>query len=148
MNVLTRAQGAGTCPVATRLVLIVQHTAESRLRIVGLLKLLTMAGKASIHSLPTEIKRRIAELCQLQDETSRDVFAHLRYRLADNAYASDEAETDLSKRGPFAEHRYGPKSLLSLSCVSKEWRDIALKILLRVNLILSRAQGIFQEISL
>ncbi|TKA54114.1 hypothetical protein B0A53_03491 [Rhodotorula sp. CCFEE 5036] len=92
---------------------------------------LYLPRKASIHSLPTEIKRRIAELCQLQDETSRDVFAHLRYRLADNAYASDEAETDLSKRGPFAEHRYGPKSLLSLSCVSKEWRDIALKILLR-----------------
>lgn len=38
-----------------------------------------MAGKASIHSLPTETKAQIAELCHLQDETTRAVFARLRH---------------------------------------------------------------------
>lgn len=37
-----------------------------------------MADKASIHSLPTEIKTRIAEHCRLQDETTLDVFERLR----------------------------------------------------------------------
>ena len=36
---------------------------------------------------------------------------------------------------------------MSLSRVSKEWRDIALEILLRVKLVPSRAQGMLQEIS-
>lgn len=40
-----------------------------------------MAVKASIYSLPTEIKTRIGELCHLQDEVIRAVF----YRLDETA---------------------------------------------------------------
>jgi hypothetical protein len=36
-----------------------------------------MTPKASMASLPTEIKTRIAELCRLQDEIFQDMFRHL-----------------------------------------------------------------------
>ena len=132
--------------------MIVQQTAESRLRIVGLLKLLTMAGQASIHSLPTEIKTRIAELCHLQDKMIQDVFRGLHETAKDHClrgynasgsetewdsdYDTDE-ETDEFRIGPFTDRRFHsgryPKSLLSLSRVSREWRNIAVSIVFRVK---------------
>lgn len=62
-----------------------------------------MAVKVSIHSLPTEIKTRVAELCQLQDMTILDVFTRLHYRVtADDDEASDDEETEQARLGPFA----------------------------------------------
>jgi hypothetical protein len=113
-----------------------------------------MTVKASIHALPTEIKSRIAELCQLQDEAFKEEFEELQNTALEPArqyiYNSDDDEddgdyethydeTEVFKIGPFSDSRYEdpdyPKSLISLSCVSKEWRDVAVKFLFRVKLL-------------
>lgn len=72
-----------------------------------------MTGTPSIHSLPTEIKTRIAELCRLQDETIAAVFYDLRdiardpcvhhYDLDDEYEGSNDEETDQFKLGPFSD---------------------------------------------
>jgi hypothetical protein len=109
-----------------------------------------MAPKASIHSLPPEIKARIADLCRLQDRVFPRVFDALKERAREptvRVYYSDDEddsdhescddETDVFKMGPFSDRRaedpHYPQSLVSLSCVSKEWRDVAVKILFRVR---------------
>lgn len=106
-----------------------------------------MTPKASMASLPTEIKTRIAELCRLQDEIFQDMFRHLdeiarepaltAYDSSDEAEYDSEEETDVFKKGPFSDYRFilsgYPKSLLSLWRVSKEWHDIAVKIVFRVR---------------
>ena len=109
-----------------------------------------MAAKASIHSLPTEIKARIAELCRLQDRVFQRVFDALKERARepiehvyycddedDSDHESCDDETDVFKMGPFSDRRAEdpdyPESLMSLSCVSKEWREVAVKILFRVR---------------
>lgn len=109
-----------------------------------------MAPKASIHSLPPEVKARIADLCRLQDRVFPRVFDALKERAREptvRVYYSDDEddsdhescddETDVFKMGPFSDRRaedpHYPQSLVSLSCVSKEWRDVAVKILFRVR---------------
>lgn len=106
-----------------------------------------MTVKASIDSLPTETKTRIAELCQLQDEIFLDTFRRLddfaremtftAYDSSDEAGYDSDIETNVFQRGPFTDGRYDltsyPKSLLSLLRVSKEWHDIAVKIVFRVR---------------
>lgn len=140
------------CPGAPCPVLIVQQTAESRLRIVR--RRFADDGGQGVHPLATNrdqgADRRALSPARRDDPGRVRTFASpppRRRPTADGAGAGDEEESGLSSLGPFAECRSDHKSLMSLSRVSKEWRDIALEILLRVKLVPSRAQGMLQEIS-
>ncbi|GAA5991906.1 hypothetical protein JCM10908_002265 [Rhodotorula pacifica] len=97
--------------------------------------------KATLSSLPTEIKTRIAELCHQQDDLLYHAFQDQCEAVAEDLPFDDsedeesddfedEDENNLWKQGRHENPDY-PHSLSSLSLVSKEWRDIAATFMFR-----------------
>ncbi|GAA5991908.1 hypothetical protein JCM10908_002266 [Rhodotorula pacifica] len=99
-----------------------------------------MANKATISMLPTEVKTRIAQICQIQDERIRRNFQHLDFLARrGRPYCVDddgeEVEDDGGERSAWTEDRHVqpdyPRSLSALASASREWRAVTAPIIFR-----------------
>lgn len=88
--------------------------------------------RASLDSLPTELKKRIVELCAEQDERFKQWTHHFEEQVEQSAGLEMAGELDDLVRN--VTHRQ-QSSIGSLFCLSRQWSELAAPFRFKVRLL-------------